>query len=197
MSSSDLSWSYEWEKDKEIKAGTLILAEPFMDDENFKRTVVLICEHEEHLGSMGLVINRPLGLKVSNVIEDFPPFDGDLYLGGPVGTDTIQFVHTISGLEGSVPLLGSLRWGGDFEKLKLLIADGRVVSAQLRFFLGHSGWSPHQLREELKENSWIISVVKDSYLFHSGSDGLWKTILKDMGGLYAEMARLPENPILN
>ncbi len=197
MGNSDLSWSYEWEKNKEIRAGSLILAEPFMDDENFKRTVVLICEHEEHLGSMGLVINRPLGLKVPNVIEDFPPFDGDLYLGGPVGTDTIQFVHTITSLEGSIPLQGSLRWGGDFEKLKLLISEGLVVPAQVRFYLGHSGWSPHQLYEELKENSWIITVVKDNYLFDPGPEGLWKKILKDMGGLYSEMARLPENPILN
>ena len=51
-------WSYEFEKSKGIRAGQLLLSEPFMFDENFRRTVVLVCEHTEENGTVGLILNK-------------------------------------------------------------------------------------------------------------------------------------------
>jgi len=55
------TWSYEFEKGKQVKPGTLLLAEPFMDDDNFRRAVVLICRNDAD-GSHGLLLNKPVDL---------------------------------------------------------------------------------------------------------------------------------------
>src|SRR4051812_40076623 len=113
MDEEEKIWSYEFEKGKEIKAGRLLLSEPFMFDENFKRTVVLVCEHNDDNGTVGLILNKPIELGLNDIVEDFPLFDSKVFLGGPVGTDTLQFLHSLGDkIEDSLQLGEGLYWGG-------------------------------------------------------------------------------------
>ena len=57
---------------KEIRKGSILLAEPFMLDPNFKRSVILLTEHSEKEGSLGFVLNKPITLKINELIEDYP-----------------------------------------------------------------------------------------------------------------------------
>lgn len=191
-------WSYEFEKDKEITAGQLLLSEPFMFDENFKRTVVLVCEHNEENGTVGLILNKPVNLKLNDVVEGFPSFNAKIFLGGPVGTDTLQFLHSLGNkIEDSLQLTKDLYWGGNFEQMKLMLETGQIQPEQIRFFLGYSGWGPDQLMLEMKVNSWIISPAKSKHIFQADFNNLWKTVMTEMGGIYNTMASYPENPMLN
>jgi putative transcriptional regulator len=191
-------WSYEFEKDKEVKAGQLLLSEPFMFDENFRRTVVLVCEQSEESGTVGLILNKPINLRMEDVIDNFPHFKTKLFLGGPVGTDTMQFVHSLGDtIDESVKLTENLYWGGNFEQLKAMIIAGKVKTDEVRFFLGYSGWGTTQLQEELKGNSWIIANAKSSHIFQADFNNLWKDIMTELGGVYNTMASYPENPTLN
>jgi len=194
----DKTWSGELEKKKKLQPGSLLLAEPFMIDENFKRTVVLICEHSPSNGTLGLIINKPINLRIEDVVDNFPDFKTRLYLGGPVGTDTMQFIHTVGEkISGSIPLTDTLFWGGDFDTLQLLISTKQIDNSQVRFFLGYAGWSYDQLMEEIADNSWIITDVKNKYIFGEREDTIWQRIMNDLGGVYKQMAAYPENPQLN
>lgn len=196
--SDEKKWSYEFEKDKSITAGKLLLSEPFMFDENFKRTVVLVCEHTEDNGTVGLIINKPINLRLNDVVEGFPPFRSKIYLGGPVGTDTMQFLHRIGNkIENSLQLAEDLYWGGNFEQVKIMMSKGQIQPNDIRFFLGYSGWSPGQMVDELKESSWIIADATAKYIFDSDIEKLWKDVMRDMSGVYKTMAGYPESPILN
>lgn len=203
-------WGYEFERHKGIRAGQLLLSEPFMFDENFRRTVVLICEHSEETGTVGLIVNKPVKLRLNEIIDEFPPFKGKMFLGGPVGTDTIQFIHTVGDMmEGSIKIAEGLYWGGNFEQLKILVEDGnkarkkegenvlRITADDIHFYLGYSGWSQGQLEEELRNNSWIIADATQQYIFQIPPDNLWKEVMKNMGGVYDTMSGYPENPMLN
>lgn len=203
-------WGYEFERHKGIRAGQLLLSEPFMFDENFRRTVVLICEHSEETGTVGLIVNKPVKLRLNEIIDEFPPFKGKMFLGGPVGTDTIQFIHTVGDMmEGSIKIAEGLYWGGNFEQLKILVEDGnkarkkegenvlRITADDIHFYLGYSGWSQGQLEEELRSNSWIIADATQQYIFQIAPDNLWKEVMKNMGGVYDTMSGYPENPMLN
>ncbi|MBK7149692.1 MAG: YqgE/AlgH family protein [Bacteroidetes bacterium] len=191
-------WSYEFEKSKEIGKGQLLLSEPFMLDENFRRTVVLICDHNEENGTVGLVLNKPINLRLTDVVEDFPSFKAPLFLGGPVGTDTLQFLHTLGDqIEDSIKIADNLYWGGDFEQLKTLIELEKVSAQDIRFYLGYSGWGFHQLEEEMKENSWILTPATHHHIFKTDYTVLWKNTMQHMGGVYETMATYPENPLLN
>jgi putative transcriptional regulator len=198
MSKDDKLWSYDFEKHKTVTAGTLLLSEPFMFDENFRRTVVLVCSHTEEDGTVGVILNKPVNLRLNDVVEGFPPFKGKLFLGGPVGTDTLQFIHSLGEeIEGSVKLSEHLYWGGDFGELIRLVKNGQVKPDDVRFYLGYSGWETGQLQQELEDNSWIIATGNYRHIFQSDHTQLWKNVMKEMGGVYETMAGYPENPILN
>jgi putative transcriptional regulator len=198
MDETERVWSYEYEKDKAITAGQLLLSEPFMFDENFKRTVVLVCEHNEENGTVGLILNKPIELRLNDLVEDFPLFDTKVFLGGPVGTDTLQFLHSMGDkIEDSLLLSNGLYWGGNFEQMKIMLSTGDIQEDEIKFFLGYSGWSPGQLLQEMKVNSWIISPANKEHIFKTDYNHLWKEVMQGMGGIYSTMAGYPENPMLN
>lgn len=198
MGENDRIWSYEFEKGKDITAGKLLLSEPFMFDENFKRTVVLVCSNDNENGTVGLILNKGINIRLQDVIEDFPHFKGKVFLGGPVGTDTIQFIHSLGDeLEGSRKLNDNLYWGGNFKHLMVMISEGKVQPEDVSFYLGYSGWEPGQLQQEMEDNSWIVAKATHKHIFRNDVQTLWREVMSEMGGVYSTMSNYPESPILN
>jgi len=176
--------------------GRLLISAPFLTDV-FKRSVVYITEHNDK-GSVGFIINKPMNVKISSVIEDFPDFEAKVYYGGPVQQDMLNFFHKSGDLlDGGVELKDGIFWGGDFETLKLLIECGDLNPKDVRFFLGYAGWAPNQLDDELKTNSWILNKSRLDDVFSKEPENLWQNILKEMGGEYTIISTFPENPSVN
>ncbi|MGA1582725.1 MAG: YqgE/AlgH family protein [Saprospiraceae bacterium] len=176
-----------------IQKGKVLLAEPFMADPNFKRAVVLLCEHEQN-GSLGFILNKSLDMPVCDLIADFPEFEGEAYYGGPVQTDTIHYIHNVGDLlEGSQMISQGVYWGGDFEKLKFLIRTRLVDVTNIRFFVGYSGWTPGQLAEEMEFKSWILADMDANYAFKRNERLLWQEILEQKGDAYSVLAQIPDS----
>ena len=177
-----------------IEIGDLLLAEPFMKDPLFKRTVVLVCDHSND-GTFGLALNRRSEFKLNEVI-DFPEFDAFVYHGGPVNPDTLHFIHKYGDLiEGAKPLRGDISWSGNFDQVKMLAEQKLISPSGIRFFVGYSGWGAGQLAAEMQENSWIVAKNFERVL--TNDHELWKRVLHTLGGEYPLMANFPEDPILN
>ena len=177
--------------------GALLISEPFLNDSYFRRSVVLLTEHNDK-GTLGFILNRPTDLKVSDAIEDFPKFDEPLYFGGPVETDSLFYIHSLGEkLPGSKEIAPGIFWSGDFEQLKFLIDTKQVNQDQVRFFVGYSGWEPKQLDSELKEKAWLMSETNKSITFFDNPKILWRSVLRDMGNEYAIISNFPEDPQLN
>lgn len=175
------------------QTGSILIAEPFMVDPNFKRSVVAVCDYTEEEGTVGFVLNKPLGLQINELITDFPSFEADVYFGGPVQTDSIHYVHNVGDLlEKSTKVVDGVWWGGDFEKLKFLIRSDMVQPHNIRFFVGYSGWSPGQLEEEMVSGSWVLSDLDANYLFKSKPKKLWKQVLKNIGDTHSVIAQMPD-----
>ena len=181
----------------EPAAGTLLIADPFLKDPNFMRTVVFICEHEPE-GSFGFVLNKLVDHTLDQLLNNFEGYSFPVYYGGPVQMDTIHFLHQYpQEIPGGVEVMKGVFWGGDFEILSGLIKNNQVVMDKIRFFLGYSGWSPGQLSSELREKTWLTSTAIRKLVFHKKPDGLWKDSLKHLGGDYEMMANFPIDPQLN
>jgi putative transcriptional regulator len=177
--------------------GKLLISEPFLLDPNFKRTIILLSEHNEE-GSIGFILNKPTDLKLNMVLEDFPEFDATVYFGGPVQINTLQFIHRAGDIiEGSMEIQDGLYWGGSFEILKLLIETKQVEPEDFRFFIGYSGWGEGQLSNEMKTNSWLVTSATNDNIFSNEPDKLWGDVLKSMGKKFAILASFPENPSVN
>ena len=142
--------------------GRVLLAEPFMLDPNFKRSVVMLCEHQDD-GTVGFILNKTLELTLPDAIPELPDFKVPIYFGGPVEPDTLHFFHKIETLEGCQEVMDGVYWGGNFEMLKIIIESGNISPRDIRFFLGYAGWGSGQLTEEMKEKSWIVSEGEDQY----------------------------------
>ncbi|MDG1433021.1 MAG: YqgE/AlgH family protein [Saprospiraceae bacterium] len=178
--------------DRKIGRGKVLLAEPFMMDSNFKRSVVLVCEHEEE-GSLGFILNKSLKMKINDLVSEFPDIESFVYYGGPVQTDTIHYIHTAGHLlEDSEEIMPGVFWGGDFEKLKILISNKLIKADNIRFFIGYSGWSESQLKGELKLGSWVIAEMDLNYLFKVGERDLWSKVMKHKGDVFSVLANVPE-----
>jgi putative transcriptional regulator len=177
-----------------ITTGNLLIAEPFMQDPTFKRSVILLCEHTIEEGSIGFVLNKPINMNIDELVADFPEFESEVYYGGPVATDTIHFVHNVGNLlEDSVEVSRGIYWGGDFNKLKFLIESELIKSVNIRFFVGYSGWTSGQLNDELKYGSWVISDMHPNYLFKSKPSKLWKEVLHNKGENFSVIAQMPDS----
>lgn len=179
-----------------LSKGKIIIAEPFLGDKNFERSVVLLCEYGDQ-GAFGLVLNQLTNLKLDDVMEniygEFP-----LYLGGPVEQNTLHFIHRLGNeIEGSIDIGNGIFWSGDFEQVKTLVNIGKIAEDDIRLFIGYSGWSGGQLEGELKQNSWIVSDTDASLIFETPSKNFWREVLKRMGGQYKVLSNYPTDPRLN
>jgi len=177
-------------------AGRILISAPFLGD-IFKRSVILLTEHNEE-GSVGFILNKPTEFKLHEVLDDFPEFDAKVFLGGPVQQNSLNFIHKAGNiLEGGYEISTGIYWNGNFEMLKVLIENGNLDPDDFRFFLGYSGWSPDQLKDEIRKNSWYLNDPSKEILFDNVSEKLWSTILKSMGKEYSIISTFPEDPSVN
>ena len=137
-------------------------------------------------------------MQIDELIADFPDFNVPIYYGGPVQTDTIHYVHTLGELlEDSRKVCEGVWWGGNFEKLKVLIRSEMVTSNDVRFFVGYSGWSEGQLEEEMGLGSWVVADMHPNYLFKSKPNHLWEQIMSNKGDAYTVISQLPDTASYN
>ena len=177
--------------------GRVLLSDPFLMDPNFRRTVALLCEHNEK-GSFGFVLNRQLHLTIADVIEIDTLQEVPLYLGGPVQKDTLHFIHRDPEFaENSLEVFEGVYWGTDFEKVKEKLEENSLNLDNFRFFVGYSGWGEGQLEDEIKEQSWFVAEATEEMIFEDDEEELWKNILKNMGGGFKFLSNAPESPHMN
>lgn len=177
--------------------GILLIAEPFLKDPNFSRTVVFICDHHEQ-GSFGFVLNRQFEHTLDELMNGIGDLKIPVYYGGPVQMDTIHFLHEYpEEIVGSYEIMNGIYWGGDFELAVDLLRKGTIDPGKIRFYIGYSGWSEGQLNQELDQKSWLTVEASPKLVFHRNVDEIWKDALKTLGGDYEMMVNFPTDPQLN
>lgn len=185
------------EANKTLERGKFLISEPFLQDSFFKRAVVLLCEHTE-TGTIGFILNKPTELRFNEVMQECPIFDAPVYFGGPVEQSSLHYIHRLGNqLEGSKEIIKGVYWGGNFEQLKSMMNNNQITPADVRFFIGYSGWQDKQLENEMKEKSWIISSADEQFTFFDNPKELWRGVLKSLGKDFAILANFPEDPSLN
>jgi putative transcriptional regulator len=177
--------------------GVLLIADPFLKDPNFMRTVVLLTEHKDD-GTVGFVLNRQYENTLDELLPEVEGHKFPVYYGGPVQMNTIHFLHRYPDeVPGGVEVMKGVWWGGDFDSLVLLINSGKIDPAKIRFYIGYSGWSSGQLQSEMKEKTWLTVEASRALVFHGQAEEIWKDSLKHLGGEYEMMINFPIDPQLN
>lgn len=180
-----------------IKSGVLLVAEPFLKDPNFSRTVILLCDHQKE-GSFGFVINRQIDHTLTELLPESTALNIPVGYGGPVQRDTLHFLHCRPDLiPGGMELTDNIFWGGDFNNVLDLLSKGDLQQDEIRFFVGYAGWAEDQLNQEMKENAWLVTPANKKILFDIELKQIWPATLKQMGGEYEQLIHYPIDPQLN
>ncbi|MHC4263942.1 MAG: YqgE/AlgH family protein [Planctomycetota bacterium] len=172
--------------DLQLPGGALIAAWPGLPDPNFAQTVLLMCDHSEQ-GAFGLVLNRLLELKVSDLLPDHPVLgrlSTAVYLGGPVDHQRLQFVHMLPGrIQGGREVCTGLWIGGDLDQLAEVLAeseDGVGSEPPVKLFLGYAGWSEGQLESELAEGTWMPAPFDSNVIFSGQGERTWEAVVESV-----------------
>lgn len=186
------------------KAGRLLVATPMLGDPNFKRTVVLIVEHEEVEGTLGVVLNRPSAIGVDQVLEQWTDLATEpsvLFRGGPVAPNSALALAMVPGQDEPVGWR-ALDGAPALARLGLLDLDTppRLLApaiTSLRVYAGYAGWSPGQLEAEIDEGAWWVLTAQPGDVFAADPDRLWRHVLRRQDGDMAFLATYPDDPTLN
>ena len=180
-----------------IKKGQLLISEPSLSELIFFKSVILITHHTDS-ESIGLVLNQSTKIKLNEILNDIPLIDFPVYIGGPVEKNAIQFIHTLGEIIPNTQKISKgLYWGGDFDKVLMLMAENKISKNQIRFFAGYSGWGEDQLNNEIKENNWIIHESNVNLCMQYSTEKLWSNLIKTKHQEYAIWANMPKNPSMN
>jgi putative transcriptional regulator len=188
----------------ESLTGCLLVATPVLTDPNFRRTVILIVEHEVGEGTLGVVLNRPTDVPVGRVLEswsDLVTGPSVVFRGGPVAPNSAL---ALASVPGDAEPLGwhSLDGGTAAARLGLVDLDAppdllAPAINRLRVYAGYAGWGPGQLQAEIEEGAWYVLSAEPTDAFAGEPEGLWAEVLRRQGGEMAFTATFPDDPGLN
>lgn len=178
-------------------AGKLLVAEPFMVEYPFSRSIVLLISHSGE-GSIGIILNMPILHVLNSAVPELKDLDPiPLYKGGPLGEDILFFIHSYGDLPQALPIKNGLYLNGDFEFVKQKLLEGKMSPDDFKFFLGYSGWGPNQLEMELNIDTWVVTEEPSEYVLNQNTETLWSDVLSNMGAKYKVWSRYPLMPSHN
>ena len=168
----------------QLGKGIFLVAAPNLRDPNFRQTVVLLCEHGAE-GALGVVVNRPTAMSVSEALPQVPVVEGQrhvLFSGGPVPPNQV--------------LLDGVCLGGDMELVDKILTTSQGKEA-FRAYVGYSGWGPGQLESEMRIGSWITVPADPAMVFEKDPTRVWSEIVSALGEEFRLYADMPFDPSLN
>jgi putative transcriptional regulator len=173
--------------DSDLITPVLLMAMPQVLDPFFHRSVVLLLHHEPE-GSLGFIVNRPTGIRVSEILKGMDVSWGGqdetvAYFGGPVQPNlgTVLFAPVLpDGDEQDtatqiVPGVALTQHIGDLSRLAEEPTD------RFRLLLGYAGWGEGQLMEEILRNDWLTAPVDGDLIFAPDPEQLWAAALRSVG----------------
>jgi putative transcriptional regulator len=195
--------------------GRLLVAEPSLDDPNFRRTVVYLIEHSEG-GALGLVLNRPGEVPVREAVPGWAPYvDGidTVFVGGPVSPEGAICLARCPSAGPADSLFDTGDDDGEdpdptaiFKPISTTIGaldlhgdptDAPPGVSALRIFAGYAGWSGGQLEAELDAGGWYVVDALDDDVFTQRPGALWREVLRRQRGAVRAIAFAPEDPRWN
>lgn len=182
------------------RSGSLLVAEPFLQEDCFRHAVILLVDHGDGYASMGLTLNKGTDITLGQLIEGVKQdCNVPVFSGGPVGDDRMFYLHTLPDIfDKSIEVSPGLYIGGDYNQVLDYVNNGYPTDGLLRFYVGYSGWEPGQLDEEIKGNVWAVTKPEEANSMLTGNgDKFWHHTVRSMGQRYRGWLFHPMDPSVN
>ena len=167
------------EINQSIQPGVFLIADPSLNDPNFRQTVVLLWSHGEEYGTHGVIINRPLTIPLSQALPEVSALKGVnlmLYFGGPVVREQpILLFRDSEELQEGQRVFADVYVSTSLDVLQPL-GDGRALEGVLRVYSGHAGWAPGQLESEMAQGAWHVVRGDAHSIFSPDQSDAWSKL---------------------
>ena len=158
-----------------VQQGVLLVANPSMDDPNFRQTVLLILKHGPE-GTVGIILNRSTDVLLSQALPDLTALKGTshrLFLGGPVEPANLLLLFRLKEpAEGTRSIFDGVYIGGTPALLERIITQPKPTET-FRAFAGYAGWAPGQLEFEMLHGAWAVLPPGSFNIFDKDPATLW------------------------
>ncbi|RKS10526.1 putative transcriptional regulator [Nocardiopsis sp. Huas11] len=192
--------------DQPTLTGRLLVAAPILQEDSFRRSVVFVVDDTDD-GALGVILNRPLGMPVNEVVAEWGAYASEpavMFSGGPVGSGSglaLGIASPDAAPRGWAPLEG-LEPDAGLGRVGMVDLDGPALEmggalGALRVFAGYAGWSAGQLSGEIDEGAWYVLPALAQDVFTTEPDRLWSRVLRRQGGDLALLSTYPDDPTLN
>ncbi len=162
-----------------------LIAMPNLGDPNFYHTVTYICEHND-TGAMGIVINRPVALTLSDLLPkmgitpDPKYMDWPVLAGGPVEPEHGFLIHKPKGhWRSSMAISPEITLTTSLDILNSLTTEDGPDKFIIA--LGYAGWGAQQLEQEILDNSWLTVPATPEILFDLSFSDRWQAAATSLG----------------
>jgi putative transcriptional regulator len=176
----------------------LLIAMPAMGDPNFAQTVALVCDHSPR-GALGLIINKPLPMRMGEVFEqlEIALVEGPLSVrqvlrGGPMQTDRGFVVHRAGGEWDSTLKVSDTIHVTTSRDILAAMARGEGPGEAV-VALGYAGWDGGQLEDEIRANAWLSAPVDSGIIFDLPFASRWHAAARLLGVELSRMSPLSGN----
>ena len=163
-----------------LAQGKFLVADNRLMDPNFRETVVLLIRYGPE-GTMGLVINRPLPIKLSRLFPDVQELQQSketLYLGGPVEPGgVLLLVRSAKAPEDGLPVFDDVYLSASRDVLRRLI-EKPEKDDRFRIYAGYAGWSSKQLESECQRGDWHVLAADIETLFDRKPSEIWPELIQ-------------------
>jgi putative transcriptional regulator len=176
--------------DDPLANGVLLVAKPDLPDPNFRETVVLITQPVPGGGPLGVILNRPIAARLSEVlpgIGSVPEEFNQIYGGGPVSRNQLIFlVRTQDGSTNGLRVLDDVYLSGDPVLLQRIVSGELKVGA-FRAYGGYAGWAPRQLQAEIAQGGWYLIPADADTIFSADVATMWPELIKRIARRSAQL----------
>jgi putative transcriptional regulator len=165
-----------------IKAGKFLVASRKIIEPLFRHTVILIIEHNEQ-GTMGLIVNRPVGLKLDRLFPDLEGSQAPVYSGGPVQPQSIWLLMRAAKApdEDVLRVMNGLYISGNPRTIERLKKSPPADASGIHAFAGYAGWSAGQLENEILRGDWYLMDGDTAKVFSPAPETLWDELMEKAG----------------
>jgi putative transcriptional regulator len=174
------------------RQGVFLVAGRAMPDARFRKTVILLLEHDED-GTLGLIVNRATDIALAEALPDLsttaqPPHQ--LFAGGPVAPQAVLLLVRDTAPKDSIKhVFADVYWSVDRNALQKLLEQQHNADT-LRVYSGHAGWAPGQLDAELAAGGWRLFEADPNLVFHPEPETLWDWFMETPQQILVQRYRL-------
>jgi putative transcriptional regulator len=177
-----------------LAKGKFIISTPQLNDPRFREKVVLLLQYGEKSGSLGLILNYPTKVNLSDAFPKrnlFKRKSQQVYIGGPVG---MKQVFSLIRLRGSTEdrempelqkVFGDVYLTSGEENLETVVEKLKPYE-ELRVYIGYAGWAAGQLEFEMKTGHWLVWNADPAMIFNTNPAEVWPEMLRRSSVIEAE-----------